>query len=63
MQSLHTELALKDVYDKKRLHSTIGYRFLIDFEKEVRTSEVLSFKYCFLTLTSCILTREHLNFK
>jgi len=48
VQSLHTELALKDVYDKKRLHSAIGYRFLIDFEKEVRTSEVLSFIILFL---------------
>ena len=60
-RSLHTELALKDVYNKKRLHSAIGCRFLIDFEKEVRASEVLSFKYCFLTLTSCILTRVHPN--
>ena len=25
-RSLHTELALKDVYNKKRLHSAIGYR-------------------------------------
>jgi len=60
-RSLHTELALKDVYNKKRLHSAIGCRFLIDFAKEVRASEVLSFKYCFLTLNSCILTRVHPN--
>jgi len=33
-RSLHTELALKDVYNKKRLHSTIGYRSPIGFEKE-----------------------------
>ena len=47
-RSLHTELALKDVYNKKRLHSAIGHRFLIDFEKEVRASEVLSFIILFL---------------
>ena len=29
-RSLHTELALKDVYNKKRLHSAIR----VDFEKE-----------------------------
>jgi len=35
-RNLHTELALKDVYNKKRLHSAIGYRYRspIDFEKE-----------------------------
>ena len=33
-RSLHTELELKDVYNKKRLHSAIGYRSPIDFEKE-----------------------------
>ena len=50
MQSLHTELALKDVYNKKRLHSAIGCHFLIDFEKEkeremekgVKTPKVLN---------------------
>ena len=26
-RSLNTELALKDVYNKKRLHSAIGYRY------------------------------------
>jgi len=33
-RSLHTGLALKDVYNKKRLHSAIGYRSPIGFEKE-----------------------------
>ncbi|MGQ4916083.1 MAG: hypothetical protein ACP6IU_15230 [Candidatus Asgardarchaeia archaeon] len=64
-RSLHTGLALKDVYNKKRLHSAIGYRSPIDFEKEkeremergVKVSKVESFKYCFLT--SCILTGVH----
>jgi len=53
-RSLHTELALKDVYNKKRLHSAIGYRSPIDFkkekemgmgmemEKEVKASKVLN---------------------
>ena len=33
-RSLNTEQALKDVYNKKRLHSATGYRSPIDFEKE-----------------------------
>ena len=49
-RSLNTELALKDVYNKKRLHSAIGYRSPIDFEKEkeremdkgVKTPKVLN---------------------
>ena len=49
-RSLHTELELKDVYNKKRLHSAIGYRSPIDFEKEkergmekgVKASKVLN---------------------
>ena len=58
---------IEDVYNKKRLHSAIGYRSPIDFEKEkerememekgVKVSKVGSFKYCFLT--SCILTGVH----
>ena len=34
-RSLHTEPALKDVYNKKRLHSVIGYRSPVDFKKEM----------------------------
>jgi len=61
-RSLHTELALKDVYNKKRLHSAIGYRSPIDFEKEKKREmengeNIESFKYCFLS--SCILTGVH----
>ena len=49
-RSLNTEPALKDVYNKKRLHSAIGYRSPIDFEKEkeremekeVKTPKVLN---------------------
>ncbi|RLG33679.1 hypothetical protein DRN97_04500, partial [Methanosarcinales archaeon] len=33
-RSLHTEPALEDVYNKKRLHSAIGYRPPMDFKKE-----------------------------
>jgi transposase InsO family protein len=33
---------IEDVYNKKRLHSAIGYRSPIDFEKEVRASKVLN---------------------
>jgi len=35
-RSLNTELALKDVYNKKKLYSAIGYRYRspIGFEKE-----------------------------
>ena len=33
-RSLDTELALKDVYNKKKLYSAIGYRSPIGFEKE-----------------------------
>ena len=35
-RSLHTELALKDVYNKKKLHSAIG------FEKEKRRGKLLN---------------------
>ena len=31
---INTELALKDVYNKKKLYSAIGYRSSISFEKE-----------------------------
>ena len=49
-RSLHTELTLKGVYNKKRLHSAIGYRSPVDFEKEkeremekgVKASKVLN---------------------
>jgi len=49
-RSLNTELALKDVYNKKKLYSAIGYRSPIDFEKEkeremengVKASKVLN---------------------
>ena len=33
-RSLNTEQALKDVYNKKKLYSAIGYRSPIGFEKE-----------------------------
>lgn len=37
-RSLNTEQALKDVYNKKKLYSAIGYRYRspIGFEKKVR---------------------------
>jgi len=49
-RSLNTEQALKDVYNKKKLYSAIGYRSPIDFEKEkeremekgVKASKVLN---------------------
>jgi len=53
-RSLHTELALKDVYNKKRLHSAIR----VPLSRRLREGKgEESFKHCFLT--SCILTGVH----
>jgi len=47
-RSLNTELPLKDVYNKKKLYSAIGYRYRSPHRLEKKGEE--SFKYCFLTI-------------